>query len=213
MISRARSTACPSSPASTCSAIAAGETIYVGKARSLRDRVRSYLGARGASPKTDALLDEAAGLDVIVTDSVVEALALENNLIKQRTPKYNILLRDDKSYPYLQLTTAESCPRVLVARRVERDGNVYAGPFMPASLARRDDVAQRTGCSASDRATRRSTGRRGRPCLEYDIKRCLAPCVGSRSAAPSAYGAAVDDARLFLEGRKDELLEAAAAGG
>ncbi len=114
-----------------------GETIYIGKARSLRDRVRSYLGARGLHPKTDALLDEAAGLEVIVTDSVVEALALENNLVKERAPRYNVRLRDDKNYPYLQLTTNEAFPRVLVARNVERDGTYYAGPFMPASLARR----------------------------------------------------------------------------
>ena len=116
---------------------AEGATIYIGKARVLRDRVRSYLSAAGSSPKTDALLEEVARLEVIVTDSVVEALALENNLVKQRTPKYNILLRDDKSYPYLQLTTNEAFPRVLVARRVERDGSVYAGPFLPAQLARR----------------------------------------------------------------------------
>src|SRR3954465_13440477 len=93
----------------------AGETIYIGKARSLRDRVRSYLGARGTHPKTDALLDEIARLEVIVTDSVVEALALENNLIKQRSPKYNIRLRDDSNYPYLRLTESEDFPRVLVA--------------------------------------------------------------------------------------------------
>src|ERR1700680_1707593 len=116
---------------------AAGETIYVGKARSLRDRVRTYLGAHGSDPKTDALLDEVARLDVIVTDSVVEALALENNLIKQRAPKFNILLRDDKNYPYLQLTTNEPFPRVLVARRADRGGSTYAVPFMPAQLARR----------------------------------------------------------------------------
>src|SRR5438067_11313806 len=115
----------------------AGETIYVGKARWLRDRVRSYLGARGVHPKTDALLDEADRLEVIVTDSVVEALALENHLIKERGPKYNVLLRDDKNYPYLQLTTNEAFPRVLVARHVERDGTFYAGSFMIASLARR----------------------------------------------------------------------------
>jgi len=114
-----------------------GETLYVGKARVLRDRVRSYLGAYGTSPRIDALLDEAERLEVIVTDSVVEALALENNLIKQRSPKYNILLRDDKTYPYLQLTTGEPFARVLVARRVERDDHFYAGPFMPAALARR----------------------------------------------------------------------------
>src|SRR6185436_9108249 len=99
---------------------ARGETIYVGKARTLRDRVRSYLGAYGMSPRIDALLDEAYRLETIITDSVVEALALENNLIKQRSPKYNILLRDDKTYPYLQLTSGEAFPRVLVARRVER---------------------------------------------------------------------------------------------
>src|ERR1700716_1415802 len=116
---------------------AAGDTIYVGKARALRDRVRNYLGAYGSDAKTDALLDEIARLEFIVTDSVVEALALENNLIKQRSPKYNILLRDDKNYPFLQLTTSEGFPRMPVARRVERDGGLYAGPFLPAKLARR----------------------------------------------------------------------------
>ena len=115
----------------------AGETLYVGKAKVLRDRVRSYLGARGTSPRIDALLNEAERLEVIVTDSVVEALALENHLIKQRGPRYNILLRDDKNYPYLQLTTGEAYPRVMVARRVEKDDHFYAGPFLPASLARR----------------------------------------------------------------------------
>src|SRR5215470_10546939 len=114
-----------------------GETIYVGKARSLRDRVRSYLAAYGMSPRHDALLDEIARLEVIVTDSVMEALALENNLIKQRSPKYNILLRDDKNYPYLRLTTSEAFPRVLVARSVEKNLDFYAGPFLPAKLGRR----------------------------------------------------------------------------
>ncbi|OYV97658.1 MAG: excinuclease ABC subunit C, partial [Acidobacteria bacterium 37-65-4] len=113
------------------------ETIYVGKARVLRDRVRSYLGAGGVSPRIDCLLRDAAAVEVIVTDSVVEALALENHLIKQRNPRYNVLLRDDKTYPYLQLTLSERAPRLPVARQVERDGNAYAGPFMPASLARR----------------------------------------------------------------------------
>jgi excinuclease ABC subunit C len=182
-----------------------GVTIYVGKARSLRDRVRSYLGARGLSPKTDALLDEADGLDVIVTDSVVEALALENNLIKQRMPKYNILLRDDKNYPYLQLTTTEPFPRVLVARGVERDGNVYAGPFMPASLARRT-MALTHRLFGIRSCNEEITGRRGRPCLEYDIKRCLAPCVEEICSAEQ-YGRAVEDTRLFLEGRTEELLD------
>ena len=116
---------------------ARGETIYVGKARSLRDRVRSYLGAYGTSPRHDALLDDIARLEVIVTDSVMEALALENNLIKQRMPRYNILLRDDKNYPFLRLTTSEPFPRVLVARSVENNADFYAGPFLPAKLGRR----------------------------------------------------------------------------
>jgi len=184
----------------------AGDTIYVGKARALRDRVRSYLGAAGSSPKTDALLHEAAGLEVIVTDSVVEALALENNLIKQRSPKFNILLRDDKNYPYLQLTTTEAFPRVLVARSVERDGNVYAGPFLPAKFARRTMALTHKlfGIRSCNEVI---TGHRPRACLEYDIHRCLAPCVAS-ICPPERYARAVSDTRLFLEGRNDELATA-----
>ncbi|HWP99090.1 MAG TPA: excinuclease ABC subunit UvrC [Vicinamibacterales bacterium] len=185
---------------------AGGETLYVGKARVLRDRVRSYLGAQGVSPRVDALLDEAQNLEVIVTDSVVEALALENHLIKQRQPKYNVLLRDDKNYPYLQLTTTEPFPRLLVARRVERDGNVYAGPFLPASLARRTmSLAHRLFGLRS--CNEHIDGRRGRPCLEYDIGRCLAPCV-AELCSPERYAQAVADARLFLEGRNEELAAA-----
>jgi excinuclease ABC subunit C len=183
----------------------AGETIYVGKARSLRDRVRSYLGAQGLNPKTDALLDEADRIDVVVTDSVVEALALENHLIKQRSPRYNILLRDDKNYPYLQLTTTEPFPRLLVARRVEPDGNAYFGPFLPATFARRTiSLTHRLfGLRSCNEII---TGERGRPCLEYDIRRCLAPCVASL-CSPEEYGRAVQDARLLLEGRRDELVD------
>jgi excinuclease ABC subunit C len=182
---------------------AEGETIYVGKARALRDRVRNYLGAYGADPKTDALLNDVARLEVIVTDSVVEALALENNLIKQRSPRYNILLRDDKNYPYLQLTTNEAFPRVLVARRVERDGSFYAGPFLPAHFARRTmSLTHRLfGIRSCNEAI---TGKRERPCLEYDIKRCIAPCVDTL-CPPETYGGAVKLTQLFLEGRNDEL--------
>jgi excinuclease ABC subunit C len=183
---------------------AAGDTIYVGKARALRDRVRNYLGAYGMDAKTDALLDEIARLEVIVTDSVVEALALENNLIKQRIPKYNILLRDDKNYPFLQLTTKEAFPRVLVARRVERDGSYYAGPFMPARFARKTmSLTHRLfGIRSCNEVI---TGKRGRPCLEYDIKRCIAPCVDTVCSAEE-YGRAVGLTQLFLEGKNDELL-------
>ena len=184
---------------------AQGETIYVGKARSLRDRTRSYFGAYGSSPKTNALLDEVTRVEVIVTDSVVEALALENNLIKQRAPKFNILLRDDKNYPYLQLTTTEAFPRVLVARSVERDGNVYAGPFLPAKFARRTMALTHKvfGIRSCNEVI---TGNRNRPCLEYDIKRCLAPCVASICSAEQ-YTVAVADTRLFLEGRNVELAD------
>jgi excinuclease ABC subunit C len=184
---------------------ASGDALYVGKARSLRDRVRSYLSAQGTSPRHDALLDEIASIEVIVTDSVMEALALENNLIKQRTPKYNILLRDDKNYPYLRLTTSEAFPRVVVARSVERDGDFYAGPFLPAKLARRSmALAHRLfGIRSCNEVI---TGRRGRPCLEYDIKRCIAPCV-AEICTESQYAAAVANTRLLLEGRTDELAE------
>jgi excinuclease ABC subunit C len=193
----------PEQPGVYLYANAAGETIYVGKARALRDRVRSYLAARGSSPKTDALLDEVASLEVIVTDSVVEALALENNLIKQRVPRYNILLRDDKSYPYLKLTLSEAFPRVLVARQVARDGDLYAGPFLPASLARRT-IGLGHKLFGLRSCNEVITGQRARPCLEYDIKRCLAPCVET-VCSPERYQQAVEDMRLLLEGRVDEL--------
>src|ERR1700710_301609 len=178
-----------------------GDTIYVGKARVLRDRVRNYLGAYGSDAKTDALLDEVVRLEVIVTDSVVEALALENNLIKQRTPKYNIMLRDDKNYPFLQLTTTEKFPRVLVARGVQRDGNFYAGPFMPAHFARK--TMSLTHRLFGIRSCNESiTGKRERPCLEYDINRCLAPCVDTVCSAED-YGRAVELTELFLQGKND----------
>ena len=182
-----------------------GDTIYVGKARALRDRVRNYLGAAGSDAKTDALLDEVVRLEFIVTDSVVEALALENNLIKQRSPKYNILLRDDKNYPFLQLTTTEAFPRVLVARRVERDGSFYAGPFMPAHFARRTMALTHRlfGIRSCNEVI---TGKRGRPCLEYDIKRCIAPCVDT-VCSPEDYSRAVGVTQLFLEGKNDELIK------
>ena len=183
----------------------AGETIYVGKARALRDRVRSYMAAAGLSPRHDALLEEITAVEVILTDSVMEALALENHLIKQRTPRYNILLRDDKNYPYLQLTTGEAFPRVLVARRVQRDGHYYAGPFLPASLGRRTMALTHRlfGIRSCNEVI---TGERGRPCLEFDIKRCIAPCV-REICSPEDYRVAVEHTQLFLEGRNDVLVE------
>ena len=182
-----------------------GDTLYVGKAAVLRDRLRSYLGAWGASPRIDALLTEADALEFVVTDSAVDALVLENNLIKQRLPRYNIRLRDDKNFPYLRLTTSEAFPRVMVARRAERDGNLYAGPFLPASLARRSiSLAHRLFGLRS--CNEEITGKRDRPCLEYQIGRCVAPCVDTICSAPR-YRAAVDRTRLLLEGRNTELIE------
>ncbi|MEQ1896101.1 MAG: excinuclease ABC subunit UvrC [Vicinamibacterales bacterium] len=182
---------------------AAGETIYVGKARSLRDRVRSYLAAWGSSPRIDALLTDITTLEVVLTDSVVEALALENNLIKQRSPRFNILLRDDKNYPYLRLTTGERFPRVLVARSVETGPDFYAGPFLPASLARRTmGLTHRLfGIRSCNEVI---TGDRPRACLEYDIGRCVAPCV-KEICSEERYGEAVANARMLLDGRTDEL--------
>ena len=182
---------------------ASGETIYVGKARSLRDRVRSYLAAWGTSPRIDALLTDITTLEVVVTDSVVEALALENNLIKQRSPRFNILLRDDKNYPYLRLTTGERFPRVLVARSVETGPDFYAGPFLPASLARRTmGLTHRLfGIRSCNEVI---TGDRPRACLEYDIGRCVAPCV-KEICSEERYGEAVANARMLLDGRTDEL--------
>src|SRR6185312_443115 len=182
-----------------------GDTIYVGKARALRDRVRNYLGGYGTDVKRDALLDEVVRLEVIVTDSVMEALVLETNLIKQRSPRYNILLRDDKNYPYLRLTTSEAFPRILVARSVEKTGDFYAGPFLPAKLARRTmTLSHRVfGIRSCNEVI---TGQRGRPCLEYDIKRCLAPCV-AEICTIERYGRAVEQAKLLLEGRQAQLSE------
>ena len=195
----------PEQPGVYVWANAAGEAVYVGKARSLRDRVRSYLGAYGLSPRHDALLEEIVRVEVIVTDSVMEALALENNLIKQRSPKYNILLRDDKNYPYLRLTTSEPFPRVLVARFVEKNGDFYAGPFLPAKLGRRTMALSHRlfGIRSCNEVI---TGTRPRPCLEYDIKRCIAPCV-AEICGEEHYAVAVENTKMLLEGRNDDLIE------
>jgi excinuclease ABC subunit C len=181
----------------------AGETLYVGKARVLRDRVRSYLGAQGMSPRIDALLDEAQRPRSSSPTRSWKRRARESP-DQQRGPKYNILLRDDKNYPYLQLTTGEAFPRVLVARRVERDNHFYSGPYLPASLGRRTmSLTHRLFGIRSCNET--ITGQRGRACLEYDIKRCIAPCV-RELCTEEEYRVAVEHTKLFLEGRSDELV-------
>ena len=195
-----------------------GRVIYVGKARLLRDRVRSYFQAgRPLELHKLRLVEEIADLDLVVTDTEMEALALENNLIKRHQPHYNVRLRDDKNHPYLRLTLGEDYPRLHVVRRPGEDGHAYGGPYIPASLARRTAglVHKLFGVRS---CRERLDGRRPRPCLQHQIKRCLAPCV-AEIAPLHVYREACQDARLFLEGRSDEIvrrlrgeMEAAADG-
>ena len=184
---------------------AEGEIIYVGKAKSLRARVRSYFheGVAEANAKTGSLLREAVDVEYIVVANEKEALALENNLIKQKKPRFNILLRDDKTYPYIQLTLGERFPRVYVTRRLRKDGSAYYGPYFPANLAYRIvDLIHRHFLVPSCRVD--LTRYHPRPCLQYYIKRCLGPCVKDLTT-PEAYQEAVRDVQLLLEGRQTDL--------
>ncbi len=184
---------------------AVGRVIYVGKARLLRDRVRSYFQAsRPFEMHKLRMLEEIADLELVVTDSEMEALALENNLIKREKPRYNVLLRDDKNHPYLRLTLPEQYPRLHIVRRPAEDGNAYGGPYIPASLGRKTArVVHRVFGVRSCKET--LNGRRPRPCLQYQIKRCIAPCV-AEICSLDRYRRASEDAGLFLEGRADEVL-------
>jgi excinuclease ABC subunit C len=197
---------------------AEGEVIYVGKAKNLRSRVASYFHeGRWEDSKTGTLVREAADVDYIVVANNKEALALENNLIKQRKPRFNILLRDDKTYPYVKLTLGERWPRVYVTRRLRKDGSAYYGPYFPANLAYRIvDLIHRNFLIPSCKVD--LTRFHPRPCLQYYIKRCLGPCVKDLTT-PDAYQEAVRDVKLFLEGRPTDLskslharMEQAAAG-
>ena len=181
-----------------------GKVIYVGKARNLRARVRSYLlEASQANAKTGTLMREAVDLDYILVDNEQEALALENNLIKQRKPRFNILLRDDKTYPYIKLTLGDRHPKAFVTRRLRKDGSAYFGPYFPGSLAYRvADLIHRCflipGCKVD------LNRYHPRACLQYYIHRCLGPCVEGLTT-PEAYAAAVRDVQMFLDGRSEEL--------
>ncbi len=183
---------------------AEGEVIYVGKAKNLRSRVASYFHeGRWEDSKTGTLVREAADVEYIVVANNKEALALENNLIKQRKPRFNILLRDDKTYPYVKLTLAERWPRVYVTRRLLKDGAAYYGPYFPANLAYRIvDLIHRNFLIPSCRVD--LTRFHPRPCLQYYIKRCLGPCVENLTT-PEIYQEAVRDVKLFLEGRPTDL--------
>src|SRR5437762_3375685 len=183
---------------------AEGEIIYVGKAKNLRSRVSSYFHeGRHADAKTGTLVREAVDVDYIVVANNKEALALENNLIKQKKPRFNILLRDDKTYPYVKLTLAEPYPRVYVTRRLRKDGSAYYGPYFPANLAYRIvDLIHRNFLIPSCQVDLNRT--HPRPCLQYYIRRCLGPCVEGLTT-PEAYQEAVRDVKLFLEGRHADL--------
>jgi excinuclease ABC subunit C len=181
---------------------AARDLLYVGKAKSLRQRVRSYFQPGAAhTPRTAALVAEIADLETIVVGSEMEALMLEANLIKKERPPYNVILRDDKNFPYLKLSLADEYPRVSLVRRARLDKNAYFGPFLPASVARRSlkMIPRFFQVATCDEVF---DGKR-RPCLYYHLDQCLAPCAGKTT--PDEYGRAVADAKLFLEGRHKEL--------
>ena len=182
-----------------------GKILYVGKARSLRQRVRSYFQeSRPHDLKTRHLVAEIADLETIITDTEVEALILESTLVRKHQPKYNIHLKDDKSFPYLKLTVQEPYPRIFITRRVHRDGALYFGPFLPAGHARRtvklvNRYFQLRTCNLE------IDGTLDRPCLDYQMKRCLGPCVATL-CSKEEYARAVDDVRLLLSGRTEELV-------
>jgi len=185
---------------------AGGVVVYVGKARSLRSRVRSYfLESRWMDAKTGSLAREIADLDTVVVDNEREALALEHSFIKQYKPKFNVILRDDKTYPYIKFTASEKYPRVYFTRRVKKDGSLYFGPYFPAGLARRilHFVHKRflvPSCFVD------LTKSHPRPCLQYYIKRCLGPCVAGLTT-DERYAEAAEDVRLFLAGRRHDLIK------
>ena len=185
---------------------AGGTVLYVGKARNLRSRVRSYFTeSRWIDAKTGSLAREIADLETIVVGNEREALALEHNLIKKYRPKFNVLLRDDKTYPYIKFTAAEKYPRVYFTRLIKKDGSLYFGPYFPAGLARRilHFIHKRfmvPSCNVD------LTRNHPRPCLQYYIKRCLGPCVAGFTT-DERYAEAARDARLFLEGRRHDLMK------
>jgi excinuclease ABC subunit C len=196
----------PESPGVYLFKDAGGNVLYVGKAASLRSRVRSYfLESSWVNAKTGSLAREIADLETILVGNEREALALEHNLIKKYSPKFNVMLRDDKTYPYIKFTAAEKYPRVYFTRRIKKDGSLYFGPYFPAGLARRilHFVHKRflvPSCTVD------LTRSHPRPCLQYYIKRCLGPCVTDLTT-DERYAEAARDVRLFLEGRRNDLIK------
>jgi excinuclease ABC subunit C len=195
----------PSSPGVYLYKDEKGKTIYVGKARSLRSRVRTYFQeSRPFDVKTGKLVSETADLECIVTDNEVEALILESTLVKKNQPRYNVNLKDDKSFPYLKLTVNEPYPRIFITRRIKKDGALYFGPFLPASYAREtmklvNKYFKLRTCNLE------IDGTLPRPCLDYQMKRCLGPCVQGLCTREE-YRRAVGDVKLLLSGKTDELI-------
>jgi excinuclease ABC subunit C len=182
------------------------KVLYVGKAKSLKNRVRSYFQeSRNLDVKTRRLVERIADLELIVTDSEMEALILESNLVKQNQPPFNVLLKDGKNFPYIKLTINEPYPRAFITRTVERDGALYYGPFLPSSLAY-DTLKLIEKYFLARNCDIEIDGKRDRPCLDYYIKRCLGPCVAGLTTKEE-YDQAVKDVRLFLEGKSEALLQ------
>jgi excinuclease ABC subunit C len=182
-----------------------GEILYIGKANVLADRVRSYF-QKGSdlTPKNRLLISHVTDIETMVTRSELEALILENNLIKRHRPRFNVILRDDKNYPYLRLPIKEAFPRFTIVRKVQNDGALYYGPYVPAGALRETlRVIKKVFPLAT--CTIEIDGKAERPCIEYEIKRCMAPCVGYQTS--KEYHEIVKQARMFLEGRDTELLE------
>src|SRR6267378_4695030 len=195
---------------------AKAQIVYIGKAASLRSRVRSYFQeSRARDPKTDALVGHIRDLEYIVTANELEAMILESTLVRRHRPRYNIILRDDKHYPFLKLTTDEEFPRLVVARRVKNDGATYYGPFYPAT-AMRETLRLTRQLFPLRTCSIKIDGRLERPCIQYAIHRCNAPCTGWETR--EGYGKTVRDVERFLAGKDDDLaqtltreMEAAAA--
>lgn len=183
----------------------AGEVIYVGKAINLRNRVRSYFQkSANHALKVQVLVENIADLEYIVTDSELEALILENNLIKKHTPRYNVRLKDDKTYPYIKVTVQETFPRVLMVRKRLNDGARYFGPYTDVTAVKKTLSFLRTLFPLRTCSKNIEEGAQDRPCLNYHIGRCLAPCAGLISK--QKYGEMINEVLMFLEGRIDRLI-------
>ena len=193
----------PNSPGVYIMKDAGGEILYIGKAGSLKDRVRSYF-QKGANltVKTSAMIEQVSDIEWIVAGSDLEALILENNLIKKHKPKYNVILRDDKNYPYLKLSTDEDFPRFSIVRRYKKDKALYFGPYVPAN-ALRETLIVINKIFPLRKCKKAISGRDERPCLNYQIGRGPAPCCGKISK--EQYWESVKNARLFLEGKYTQL--------